>query len=233
MELKNKVVVITGGSDGLGFSLAKRFIAKGSKVCILARNKSKLDTAVKNLGENSQGYVADVSNLGEVQKAADAIANADILLNNAGVWIEGQIIDNSEKEISDAIDVNLKGVIYTTKAFLPQLLKSPEAHIVNISSTSGLKGRDNQSIYAASKFGVTGFTESLKIDLEKSNIKVSGFYPGGMNTSLFDKTGNPKANSDWMDTNKVAEIIIYMIETDISMVMDHVVLNKRNTKSSN
>jgi len=233
MKLKNKTVVITGGSDGLGFSLAKQFIGKGSKVYILGRNKTKLDGAVKRLGKNAQGFVADVSKLNEVQKVADEIGQTDILINNAGVWIEGTISQNSEKEISDSIDINLKGVIYTTKAFLPQLEKSPEAHVVNISSTSGLKGRDNQAVYVASKFGVTGFTESLKVDLANTNIKVSGFYPGGMSTGLFEKAGTPKENADWMDTDKVAEIIAFMIERDASMVMDHVVLNKRKTKTSN
>jgi uncharacterized protein len=233
MKLKDKIIVITGGSDGLGFVLAKQFAGYGSKVCIIGRNKNNVGKALKSLGENARGFVADVSKLSEVQKVADKIGKSDILINNAGVWLEGSISQNTEKEISDAIDINLKGVIYTTKAFLPQLEKSPEAHVINISSTSGLKGRDNQAVYVASKFGVTGFTESLKVDLADTNIKVSGFYPGGMKTGLFEKAGTPKENSDWMDTNKVAEIIVFMIGRDASMVMDHVVLNKRKTKASN
>ncbi len=233
MQLKDKTVVITGGSDGLGFSLAKHFVSKGSKVVIIGRNKERLDKAVKELGGVAKGYIADVSNLKQIQSVAEDLNEVDVLINNAGIWIEGQVADNTEEEISRAIDINLKGVIYTTKAFLPLLKKPTESHILNISSTSGLKGRDNQAVYVATKFGVTGFTESLKVDLASSNIKVSGFYPGGMHTSLFEKVGKPKDNKDWMDTNKVAEIIVFMLERDISMVMDHVVLNKRNTKTSN
>lgn len=233
MDLKDKVVVITGGSDGLGLSLAKLFTSKGSKVHIIGRDNNKLDKVVKTLGDNSKGYPANVGNLNEIQRVADEIGSVDVLINNAGIWIEGSIIDNSEEEISDAIDTNLKGVIFSTKAFLPELLKSNEAHIINVSSTSGLKGRTGQPVYVASKFGVTGFTESLKEDLANTNVKVSGFYPGGMNTSLFQKAGTPKDNSDWMNTDKVAEIIVFMIERDITMVMDHVVVNKRNTKTSN
>ena len=90
-----------------------------------------------------------------------------------------------------------------------------------------------QSVYVASKFGVKGFTESLEQDLEKTNIKVFGFYPGGMATGLFTKSGNDKPNSDWMNTAKVAEIIVFMIERDDSLIMNHVVLNKRQTKTSN
>jgi len=227
MNLKNKTVVITGGSDGLGFSLAKAFVAKGSKVCVLGRTKSKIDTAVKKLGEKATGYVADVSNLAEVQKVANKIGNVDCLINNAGVWIEGIVTDNSGKKISEAIDVNLKGVIYTTKAFLPKMKKTDEAHILNVISTSGLNGKANQSVYVASKFGVSGFTKSLAEDLADTNIKVSGFYPGGMNTGLFKKAGSSNGGLNWMDTDKVAEIIVFMVEQDATMVMDHVVVKKR------
>lgn len=233
MQLKDKTVVITGGSDGLGFSLAKLLVSKGSKVVIIGRDKDRIDKAVRELGEASKGYIADVSNLKQIQSVADKLKEVDVLINNAGIWIEGQIVDNTEEEISQAIDINLKGVIYTTKAFLPLLKKPTESHILNISSTSGLKGRDSQAVYVATKFGVTGFTESLKVDLASSNIKVSGFYPGGMHTSLFEKVGKPKDNKDWMDTEKVADIIIFMLERDAAMIMDHVVLNKRMTKTSN
>ena len=233
MDLKDKVVVITGGSDGLGFSLTKLLISRGSNVHIIGRDKDRIESAVKTLGENAKGYSADVSKLEEIQKVANDIGNVDVLINAAGVWIEGSVVDNTEKEISDAIDINLKGVIFSTKAFLPSLSRSKEAHVINISSTSGLKGRSNQAVYVASKFGVTGFTDSLKEDLANTNVKVSGFYPGGMHTSLFEKAGKPKENSDWMDTNKVAEVIVFMLERDKTMVVDHVVLNKRNTKTSN
>ena len=233
MNLKNKTVVITGGSDGLGFSLTKKFSDAGAQVHIVARDKTKLDKAVKLVGKGVVSYVADVSNLGEIQRVAEEIGKTDVLVNNAGVWIEGSIIDNSEEEISSAIDINLKGVIYTSKAFIPQMMESYSAHLVNVSSTSGLKGKDGQAVYVASKFGVTGFTDSLKIDLANTNIKVSGFYPGGMNTGLFRKAGSSKGGSDWMDTDKVAEIIVFMVERDSTMVLDHVVLNKRKTKTSN
>lgn len=235
MELANKTVVITGGSDGLGFALAKQFLHKGTRVCIIGRNQNKVDDAVKVLSDSApgsqiNGFTADVRNLGELNEVAANIGTTDILINNAGVWLEGSLAQNSEQEISNAIDINLKGVIYTTKAFLPQLEKSQEAHIINVSSTSGLRGRANQAIYVASKYGVTGFTDSLKADLEKTNIKVSGFYPGGMRTGLFEKAGNHKEHSDWMDAGAVAEVITFMIERDASMVMDHVVVNKRNAR---
>lgn len=231
MDLKDKVVVITGGTDGLGLALAKELAAKKAKVVVLGKDENKLKRVEKELGV--EAYRADVRDYGELEKAAKVIGRVDVLINNAGVWLEGAVTDNSPEEIAEVINVNLRGVIYATKAFLPLLGRAKEAHIINIVSTSGLRGRDNQAVYAATKAGVHGFTESLKADLEKTKIKVSGFYPGGMQTKLFDKAGKPKSNQDWMDTSKVAKILVFMLEQDATMVMDQVVLNKRMTKQSN
>lgn len=233
MQLKNKTVVITGGSDGLGLALAKALVAQGALVKIIARDEIKLYQAAKQLGANAEGFIADVSNWLEIEQVAKKISSIDVLINNAGIWLEGDLEENSAEQISQAIDVNFKGVVFSTKAFLPSLRQSEAAQIINISSTSGLRGRNGQAVYAASKFAVTGFTESLKADLEKTKIRVAGFYPGGMSTQLFAKAGSPKDNADWMDTSKVAEIIVFMLERDLTMVMDQVVLNKRQTKISN
>lgn len=234
MKLKNKTVVITGGSDGLGLALAKQFLSKGSQVFITGRNQNKIDDTVQSLttlfpDERISGSAIDVRDLPKLTELAEQIGTTDVLINNAGVWLEGSLVDNSESEISEAIDINLKGVIYATKAFLPQLEKSEEAHLINVSSTSGLRARENQVVYSATKHGVAGFTDSLKEDLEKTNIKVSGFYPGGMRTGLFEKSGNPKDHSDWMRVDDVAEIVVFMVERNATMVMDHVVVKKRKT----
>lgn len=231
MNLKDKTVVVTGGSDGLGFSIAKKLSNLGANVHILARDEVKLDRAAQAIEGKINSHVVDVSKAKEVMSVADKIGQVDVLINNAGVWIEGVVTNNSIEDISSAIDINLKGVIYTVKAFLPEMLKNEEAHILNVISTSGLKGKTNQSVYVASKFGASGFTKSLAEDLLDTNVKVSGFYPGGMNTDLFKKVGSSKGGSDWMDTDGVAELIVFMIEQDATMVMDHVVLNKRKTKS--
>lgn len=234
MKLKNKTVLITGATSGLGFSLAKLLVKKGCKVHGIGRSEKKAREAKTKLRSlNFYTYVADVSNSNEVAKVVSEIGQIDILINNAGVWIEGKLQENSIEKISEAIDTNLKGVIYTTKVVLTKMLKKNEGFIINISSTSGLKGRNNQSVYVASKFGVTGFTQSLQQDLGDTNIKVTGFFPGGMNTRLFEKAGTPKDNVDWMDTDKVANTIVFILEQDDTMIIDHVVLNKRLTKTSN
>lgn len=230
MNLTNKKIVVTGGSDGLGLAIVKALLAKKAEVHVLARDQVRLQ-AVQQLG--AIAHQVDVRSYPDLENLATEIGSIDVLINNAGVWIEGVVTSHEVAEIEQALDINLKGVIFTSKAFLPLLQKETESHLINVVSTSGLKGRNGQAVYCASKFGVTGFTESLKLDLEKSNVKVTGFYPGGMHTHLFDKAGSPKANQDWMDVNKVAEVLVFMLERDVSMVLDHVVLNKRMTATSN
>lgn len=233
MKLKGKTALITGGSTGLGFSIAKKLLERKMNVAICGRKIPKLKKAKEKLSSNRLAtYKCDVSNYSQVEKMIDKIGDVDVLINNAGIWLEGEIVENTPKQIQEVIDSNLLGTILVTKATLPQMKKQNDGFIINITSTSALKGRDNQSVYVASKFGVRGFTDSLKIDLKDTNIKVTGFYPGGMNTRMFEKAGAPKENKDWMNTDKVAEIITFILERDESLIMDHIVVNKRGTKFS-
>jgi len=247
MNLSQKNIIITGGSDGLGLSLAQLLIKQGANVAIIGRTQSKVDAAVSKLTTLSQaagevagkaiGFAADVSNFQQLSSVAKQIQQefSEIhgLVNNAGIWLEGNLQDQTEQEMSAVIDVNVKGVIFATNLFLPVMLKSKQSHLINVASTSGLRGRESQAVYAASKFAVHGFSESLKIDLADTCVKVSGFYPGGMKTGLFEKAGFAKDNNDWMDPTEVAQIMVHMLEQESHMVMDHVIVNKRRTRTSN
>lgn len=231
MNLKGATAIVTGGSQGLGFSIVKALVAKGARVHIISRSKDSLENARTEIDSPLvQTHVGDVTDFAGIEKIVAEIGRVDILINNAGVWLEGELQDTPMEQIKRAVEINLMGVIATTKAVLPGMLQQNNGYVLNVSSTSGLVGRSGQAIYVASKFGVTGFTKSLQEDLVKTNVKVAGFYPGGMSTQLFTHAGTPKENADWMDTDKVAEVIVFMLERDDTMVMDHVVLNKRMVK---
>lgn len=231
MELKNKTAIVTGGSEGLGLAIVKKLLKEKTKVHIISRDKAKQEKVLSLINDdNLSAHQADVTDYEQIQKVIEKIGDVDILINNAGIWLEGSVTNNTAQEISRVLDVNSKGVIYCTKAVLPIMQAKNDGYIINVSSTSGLRGRENQAVYVASKFAVTGFTESLKEDLKSTNIKVSGFYPGGMNTSIFKSAGYTKDNSDWMSTEKVADVIISILKLDDTMILDHIVLNKRNTK---
>jgi 3-oxoacyl-[acyl-carrier protein] reductase len=228
MELADKTVLVTGGSDGLGFAIAKKLLQRKAKVVICGRSLQRLEQAKSRLNSaNLSTIQCDVSDYQAVTNMVAKLGPIDILINNAGIWVEGDLETHTPEHISQTIDINLKGAIYVTRAVLPDMKQRNEGFIFNISSTSGTKGKPGQSVYVASKFGVRGFTESLKIDLYHTNIKVAGFYPGGMKTKLFEKTGSNKDVSQYMDPNKVAAIVIFILERDDTMIMDHVVLNKR------
>jgi short-subunit dehydrogenase len=231
MNLEKKKVLITGGADGLGYSITKKLLDEGAVVHVLTRypkkHKDNLE-AIKDLSVSV--YECDISNYSEVKEIVNKIDSVDILISNVGVWLEGHLVDCSPEQISKAFDTNSKGVVFTTKAVLPGMIERNSGHIFNISSTSGLKWRSEESVYCASKWAVTGFTESLRTEFKDSGIKVTGFYPGGMNTSFFKKAGFPKDNKQWMNTDKVADVIIFMLKQDETMIMDHVVLNKRKVQ---
>ncbi len=228
MNLKNKTALVTGGTDGLGLSVAKALAGEGVKVHVVSRNPDKHEEGMKELEKiEAEIHKGDVSKFERIDEVVKKIGNVDVLINNAGTFVEGSLDKNDPEKISTMIDTNIKGVVYTTKAVLPGMMKAGDGFIVNVSSTSGLKGREGQSVYAASKWAVTGFTESLKDDLKDTNIKVAGIYPGGMNTQIFAKAGLSFSTEEFMDTDKVAEVIIFMLTRDESMIIDHLVVNKR------
>jgi len=231
MKLENKVVIVTGGSKGLGLAITKKLVAEGAKVHIFSRNIDKQQQVIsEHKLNNAFPHSVDITNQSQVNNEVEGIAEVDILINNAGVWLEGALTDNTIEEIDKTIDVNVKGVIYTSKAVMPTMLAKDDGFIVNVSSTSGLKGRPKESIYVASKYAVRGFTDSLKEELKATNVKVAGLYPGGMKTGFFQEAGYPKENDDWMDPEKVADIVIFVLKQDDTMILDHVVVNKRKTK---
>lgn len=229
MNLLKKRILITGGSSGLGFALAQALLNKGSNVFICGRDKNSLNTASKKLkNKNLKTFQCDVSNSKSVREMANNIGELDVLINNAGVFLGGNLEDHKYSKISEVIDTVYKGVIFVTRAFLSKMIKNDSGYVLNISSTVGTKARSRHSVYGSAKNAVRIFTDSLKLDLKDTKIKVAGFYPGGMRTSLFKNAGDDTDTSSYMDPEKVAEVIVFMLERDDDIVMDHVILNRAN-----
>lgn len=227
MQLQNKVAVVTGGNSGLGFSIAKNLLVRGCIVYILGKDKTKLAQAALSLASvHIHTLVADVTDYNALSDAAKQIT-PDILINNAGIYIGGNLSENNSAQISAVVDVNLKGPIFATRAFLPQMQKRKSGFIVNVSSTVGIKTKAGEAVYGASKFGLRGFTEALEQELFMDNIRVLGFYPGGMHTQLFVKGGSPKENDTWMDPDNVAQLLVSLLEQDDSMTVSHVEVNRK------
>ena len=189
MNLQNKTIVITGASDGLGREIALKLAKEKTNLILIARNQEKLSEVEKeclNLGAVSvKSFAVDIRNTAELKKILGQLLNVDILINNAGIWQKvGPLEEIEESVIDDVIVTNLTAMIHCTQLLLPAFKKQPEAAIINISSRSGVTAQSGQSVYTASKWGVTGFTEVLKNDLKDTKVRVAGIYQGGTNTKM-------------------------------------------------
>ena len=191
-DLKNKVAIITGGAQGFGLDIAKRFIKSGSKVIIWDIDEAELTNAYNEINSDDLNYdVVDVSNFKEVKDAVDKIAknsNIDILVNSAG--ITGPTTELWNYKIDDwskIIEINLNGTFYCCKAVVPYMIKNNYGRIVNIASVSGKDGNANASAYSSSKAGVIGLTKSLGKELALNNIAVNAITPAGANTRILNQ----------------------------------------------
>lgn len=238
MNLKNKVVLITGASDGLGKAIAQRLSKEGARLALLARDGVKLEKIAKELGPRVISVTCDITKPEDIKKAVNQVVKhfgkINVLINCAGIWLKLKHLEEAtSKEISDVIDVDLKGLIYTTKETLPYLKKSKEAYIVNISSRSGVKAKRLQAVYCAAKFGVKGFTDALKLELNEHDIKVVGFYPSGMNTKMFKKTGETFSSKGFMKVENIADIVCYIIQRSQNICIEEIWVDKFSDRKVN
>ncbi len=192
ISLWNKVVVITGGSRGIGAAAAVLFAKAGADVVITYTKNAKAANAiidqVKNEWRDGIAIKADVANSASakkvIQQTMKKFGRIDILVNNAGIWTYGKIGTMSEKVWKETMQVNLDGMFYMTNAIVPQMKKQRSGKIINISSTAGQRGEAEHSHYAASKGGMISFTKAIATELGPFNINVNSVAPGWVDTDL-------------------------------------------------
>lgn len=189
-EFAGKVAVVTGAGSGIGRALAQQLGAAGARLALSDRDASGLDATLALLpaGVEARGYALDVSDRTAVFAHAEAVArelgSAAYLFNNAGVTVWGSVSELSIEDFEWQLGVNLWGVVYGCKAFLPQMLAERSGCIVNISSVFGLIGAPQQGAYNVSKFGVRGLTECLWSELEGTGVRAVSVHPGGIATGI-------------------------------------------------
>jgi butyryl-CoA dehydrogenase len=187
---QGKVAVITGAGSGIGRQLALQLAAAGARLALSDINKKGLAETMKLLpvGTEARSYVLDVAKREDVFAHAAEVqrdfGTAHFIFNNAGVSLFATIEHSTIEEIEWLLGINLWGVIYGTKAFLPMLLAQGEGHIVNFSSIFGLMTIPTQSAYHISKFGVRGFTECLAQEMHGRGVGVTSVHPGGIRTAI-------------------------------------------------
>lgn len=220
MELKNKVVVITGSSDGIGKEIALRLAKDHVKLVLIARNEKKLkvvaDEAMSLWAQGAHVYTCDISDTELLETTIASIISdlwtVDVLINNAGIWQKLMPVDEIDSErVENLIQTNLTALIHSTRLFLPVLRKQKEAAIINVSSKSGVTAQLGQSVYTATKYGVRGFTEVLKADLKETNIRVAGIYQSGTNTWMFASADQDFPIEKFTDPADLADVVWYML----------------------
>ena len=235
MDANGKVAVITGASDGLGAVLAQQLAAAGYHVWVLARNEAKLQAvvgAIRSGGGQADYAVCDVTSPESVAQSFAHIGaqagRVDLLISNAGVWLQGATADATTDDIVRTINTNLLGIILVTRAALPLIKAHAGGQIVNVISNAGVEPNGDWSIYTASKYGARGFTDSLKLELADRGIRVTGVYPAGMSTGFFQKAGLdvPPGQPWMMPIEDVAAAIVQLCTQSEAIVLDHVVIRK-------
>jgi NADP-dependent 3-hydroxy acid dehydrogenase YdfG len=188
--LDAKVAAITGAGSGIGRSLALELAGRGMRLALSDVNVEALDETISLCGSVARAYPVDVADAGAVQAWADAVVadfgQVNLVVNNAGVSLTGDILDISLDDIGWVFDIDFWGVVHGTKAFLPHLIASGDGHVVNISSVFGLLAVPSQGAYNAAKFAVRGFTEALRQEMVISGhpIGVTSVHPGGIRTNV-------------------------------------------------
>ncbi|MCM8787393.1 MAG: 3-oxoacyl-[acyl-carrier-protein] reductase [Candidatus Omnitrophica bacterium] len=193
MRFENKVVLVTGGAQGIGKEIAYSFAKEKAKVVIFDVNEEILNLTVKELSAYSQtiGFIVDVTDFESVEKNVnkiiDKFGRLDILVNNAGITKDNLLLRLSSDDWDKVLAVNLKGVFNCSKATAKYMVKQRYGKIINISSIIGVIGNAGQVNYAASKAGIIGFTKSLAKELGSRNINVNAVAPGYIKTAMTEK----------------------------------------------
>ena len=211
-DLSGKVAVVTGASRGIGRHVAVALHHAGAVVGITGRDEETLAGAATEIGERCHAFVCDQRDpeaVGETARALIAkIGGPDILVNNAGVYRSAPVEEMSLELWNEVIDTNLTGVFLTTQAFLPAMLEKNRGDIFMISSMSGKKGDPGSSAYAASKFGLQGFSQALTHEVRRSNLRVMVLNPSSVDTR--HDSGRKEGAGLHLHATDIADTIVHL-----------------------
>ena len=216
-QMKNKTVVITGPTSGVGKEGVERFAGQDWNVIAIGRNKNKLYKV-----QGATYLEADISRYADVKAAFNKIDKVDLLINNAAVFKSEKLENCTGADIDTIVDTNLKGTMYCT---LEALKKMGKGRIVNIGSVSGLHGIPGQTIYSATKHGLMGFSDSLAQETTQKGILITTICPGGINTPLWNKGNKYPGNvADLISPADIVECIFDVVSKPDNIVVKQVTI---------
>lgn len=217
MNLKNAVALVTGGSAGIGYSIAKTLAESGTKVAITGRDKARLEAAAKDLGV--LGIQADVSKEADVERTYSEVlakfGDLDILVNNAGVGVFKPLVELELARFQAVFDTNVTGAMLMGREAAKIFIKRNRGNIINIASTAALRGAANGTAYYGSKFALRGMTECWRAELRKYNIRVMLVNPSEVLTNFAATAGFPqKASAGKLRGDEIAHAVKAILEMD-------------------
>ena len=228
-NLSNRIAIVTGGAQGFGLAIAKKFLDCGAEVIVWDIDKSALNRTQESIkNEKFTTQIVDITNFNEVTKNIKLITNKkniDIFINNAGITgLNAGVWDYPVDEWQKVINVNLNAVFYCCKAVVPHMIKNNYGRIVNIASISGKEGNANASAYSSSKAGVIGLTKSLGKELADKNIAVNVVTPAGAKTRILDQMTKDHVNfmlskvprNRFLEVDELASLVAWLASEENS-----------------
>lgn len=234
MNLNNKIAIVTGAGTGLGSSFSTKLIQEGVKVYGLGRRLHLLQELESLHGRSFIPVQMDITDHHAVsswiEQTFSPSHSPDILINNAGIGIFGNVESLTPEEWDIMIQTNLSGIFYMTRKVVPLMKQSESSsHIINIASVAGLIGNPKISAYNATKYGLRGFSDSLFKELRFNNIKVTAIFPGSVSTPFFDQTGT-ETHQNMLQSDDVADSIIHILKTPDNYLISECTIRPLNPK---
>jgi NADP-dependent 3-hydroxy acid dehydrogenase YdfG len=229
-----RVAVITGASSGIGEATARALAADGHRLALLARRADRLAALADELGDRAIAVEADVTDRGSVvaaaQRVRDELGNAGILINNAGVMLLGRFTSEQRNEHRRMVETNLLGAMTATEVFLDQL-RDGGGDLINISSVAGRFARPGNAVYAATKWGMNGWSEALRQELQP-DVRVTLIEPGAVATELTDHITDAEAKRAAVDmyektaitAQDIAEVIAFAVSRPQRMSLNEILI---------
>ena len=237
MDLKNKVILVTGSSRGIGKEICRTLAKEGAYIVATARNKELLEALEKEIKTDGGsatvipadlGIESDVFNI--FAEIKSKFGKLDVLVNNAGIGLFGRIVDFSMEDFDNIMRLNLRALFQCCREALKMMLPAREGYIINISSVVGIKGYPNHSAYTASKHGVMGLTKSLAAEVQEYGINVSVILPGGVDTDFIGAARPDLDKSILIPTSDISKTVLFMLGLSGNSVVDEIYIRRKTSK---
>ncbi len=229
LELNGKIVWITGSGRGIGRSIALSLAAHGAHVVLSARTISDIEAVaqeITNLGGQALAMPCDVRHADQIRRVVVAVERThgpiQVLINNAGVAVFNKIVDTSESDWDTMMETNVKGAFLCSQAVLPGMIERKSGHIINMVSVAGRTPYYSNAAYCASKYGLLGFTDVLRMEARKHGICVTALMPGATDTLIWGESGVD--NTRMMLADEIAKAVTAVLLTGESAMMEEVVI---------